>query len=63
MAVVIIVANPGACCCAEIYNCQAGTEAPRISDNEDKNKSQIELRLSKTLLRANKYMRIYSSTA
>ena len=35
----------------------------KITDDEDKNKSQIELRLPEPLLIANKKMRIYSSAS
>jgi hypothetical protein len=35
----------------------------RITDDEDKNKSLIELRLTELLLIANKKMRIYSSAS
>jgi hypothetical protein len=35
----------------------------RITDDEDKNKSSIELRLTEPLLIANKKMRIYSSAS
>jgi hypothetical protein len=35
----------------------------RITDNEDKYKSSIELRMPKPLLIANKKMRIYSSAS
>jgi hypothetical protein len=35
----------------------------RITDDEDKNKSSIELRLTELLLIANKKLRIYSSAS
>ena len=53
-----------ACCCAGIH-CSSSPELKpnKITDDEDKNKSSIELRLTELLLIANKKMRIYSSAS
>lgn len=47
----------------EFITCSPGLKPNKIPDDEDKNKSSIELSLPKLLLIANKKMSIYSSAS
>jgi len=49
--------------CWNLYSSSPELKPNRITDDEDKNKSSIELRLTEPLLIANKKMRIYSSAS
>jgi hypothetical protein len=51
------------CCAGNLCSSRQELKPNKITNNEDKNKSRIELRLPKPLLMANKKMRIYSSAS
>jgi hypothetical protein len=57
------VQRTGLAAVLDLYSSSPELKPNRITDDEVKNKSSIELRLTELLLIANKKMRIYSSAS